>query len=379
MASSIAIIDPLGAHGGHHYYVHDQANALVAAGHPVAVFSAPAETDASGKYEKIVAFAGTYGDGSKLWRGASLAWQLVTSVVRARAKGCDTCIFHIFKGDVFELLGVGTARALGMRVLSVVHDVERLDRATGPGLMGPLVRLTNTVVVHNVFSRDTLLASRPELASKTAIVPHGNYASQFGVLPSRDEARQLLDIPREDLVMLFFGNPRKEKGLEPLLEALALSVKHAPVKLIVAGKMKPEDVTRIQDVLKSSGLEAMVRLDIGHVRDSLVAPYFRAADVIVLPYLRVYESGVAIMAMTLGRPVLASDLPPLLEVVGSASERGYLFKAGDVQGLAEQISAIASHPESIGSKGDAAASFARKERDWSISGKLTSELLSRQR
>ena len=377
MTSSIAIIDPLGAHGGHHYYVHDQANALVAAGHRVSVFSAPAETDASGRYQKIVAFAGTYGNANKLWRGAALAWQLVTSVVEARERGIDTCIFHLFKGDVFELLGVGAARALGMRVLGIVHDVERLDRAAGPSLMGPLVKLTNTVVVHNVFSRDTLLANRPELARKTAIVPHGNYASQFAALPSREEARQLLDIPREDLVMLFFGNPRKEKGLDLLLEALALSAKHARVKLLVAGKMKPDDVRRTQDILKANGLEAMVRLDIGHVRDTLVAPYFRAADVVVLPYRRIYESGVAIMAMTLGRPVLASDLPPLVEVVGSASERGYLFKAGDVEALVEQISNIASHPELLGPKGEAAASFARKERDWATSGQLTSALLRR--
>lgn len=378
MRARSAIIDTLGAHGGLHYYVHDQADALVAAGHEVIVYSAPAKTDKAGHYSKVTTFTNIFGDGPKLLRGLRLGVQLVTAIVGSRARGCRVCIFHIFKGDAFELMSVVVTRALGMRAICIIHDVERLDRSSGVRLMAVVMRLANQLVVHNEFSRQTLLGHHPEMAAKTAIVPHGNYVSQFSRLPSKEEARQQLGLSQDRFTMLFFGNPRREKGLDLLLHALSLRGAKLKITLVVAGKMKVDEAARVRAFLRDNDLEDMVRLDVGHVEDELVAPYFRAADVVVLPYLRVYESGVALMAMTLERPVLASDLPPLAEAVGRDGQRGSLFRAGDASSLAEQIDSVCLHAEELAIKGVAAAAFARNERDWARSGRLLSELLGRQ-
>jgi D-inositol-3-phosphate glycosyltransferase len=374
---AIAIIDTLGSHGGMHYYVHDQANALVEVGHRVLVFSSPASTDAKARYQKIAGFERVFGNDPKVVRGARLAWGVLKSLARAKREGASSVIFHIFKGDVFEYIGTAAAYLLNIQPVCIVHDVERLDRKVRHSLMKRICQMSFRLIVHNTFSRSVLLTQWPEFSDKTAIVPHGNYTSQFADLPSTKSARATLDLPSDRFVLLFFGNPRHEKGLHILLEALAQARSKERLLLVIAGKLKPDMLKATTDYVKAHDLQASVRIDAGHVSDELVASYFRAADIVVLPYLRVYESGVALMAMTLGRPVIASELPPLVDAVGTNGERGYLFPAGNPQKLAEQIDAALQDDARLQAKGIAAGDFARQERDWRRSAELTSAALRR--
>jgi D-inositol-3-phosphate glycosyltransferase len=373
---AIAIIDSLGAHGGLHYYVHDQANALESLGHQMSVFALPASTDTRARYRKFDSFTGVYGSDNKLLRGIRLVWNLTSSILRSRAKKIPFVIFHIFKGNVAELYAVTLSRLLGMKTICVIHDIERLDTSAAVSLMSKICQNSNRLLVHNDFSESILLEKDPTLKSKTVIVPHGNYISQFSELPSSQQARATLNLPSDRFVLLFFGNPRHEKGLHILLEALTEAGQRDRVLLVIAGKLKPDMLEATTAYVKTHHLESSVRIDAGHVSDELVASYFRAADIVVLPYLRVYESGVALMSMTLGRPVIASELPPLVDAVGADGERGYLFPAGQSQKLAEQIDAAMQDSSGLQAKGLAAGEFARLERDWRRSAELTSAALS---
>ena len=67
---------------------------------------------------------------------------------------------------------------------------------------------------------------------------------------------------------------------------------------------------------------------IGFIPDEETELYFKAADVLVLPYTRVYQSGVIVLGYTFGLPVIAADVGSLREEIVEG-KTGFLCKPGD--------------------------------------------------
>jgi glycosyltransferase involved in cell wall biosynthesis len=369
----ISILDPIGSHGGMHYYCDNQARTLFDQGHPVTLYSLPASTDTGVPYEKVNTFRRIYGSDPKLVRGLRFISDLTGALVSARRKRSRAMLYHLFKMDSFELFAMVAARALGMKTFGIVHDVARLDKAGTPSKLTKIARHCNLLIVHNVFSLEALERALDGAPANVAVIPSGNYIAQFPPSPpAKATARAALGLPQDKVILLFFGNPRREKGLHVLLEAL---VPHRDAKgllVLVAGKMKPDEEAEYRTFVTANGLDARVRFDIGHVADENVANYYRAADMVALPYLRIYESAVALMAMSLGRPVIASDLPPLRDVIGD-DQRGLLFTMGDAGALAARIGEVLAAPDMLDELAERAAHYAANDRHWDVTGKMLSE------
>jgi D-inositol-3-phosphate glycosyltransferase len=372
----VAIFDPLSKHGGMHYYVHDHAEALGALGLTVRVYSPVTGLATSDRYTHHIAFTGVYGRSHKLVRAYRLLVGNIRAAMHARKSGTNVAVFHIFKSDGFEAAAVAFARLIGLQTFVIVHDVARLDATARFSLLDGIARRTTGVIVHNAYSRSALMDAAEVDAEKVCVIPHGNYVSQFPNPSSVVQARASLDLPPDKLTLLFFGNPRREKGLHILLEALVPLAWRDDLLLVVAGKMKGPEEEEVRQFVRTNNLESIVRLDIGHVADERVADYYRAASIVVLPYLRVYESGVALMAMSLGRPILASNLPVFDNII-SESGAGLLFTAGDAQDLSRTIGELADHQVDIGVLGEKALDFAASKRSWAQSGLLFKRFIER--
>ena len=74
--------------------------------------------------------------------------------------------------------------------------------------------------------------------------------------------------------------------------------------------------------------------------------YYCAADLVVLPYKKIYQSGVLMMTLSYGKPVLASDLPPLKEIVADM-QTAFLFESENSTLLAEKINLILLDPKKL--------------------------------
>ncbi|MFN3819223.1 glycosyltransferase family 4 protein [Blastomonas sp.] len=368
---AIAIIETIGSHGGMHYYTDNQAHALVNQGHATTLYSLPASTDAGARYRKVDTFKAIYGSDPKAIRGLRLIRDLTTSLQSARASGAKVCIFHLFKMDVFELYAVRLCKLLGMKSMAIVHDVARLDQANDRPQLARIAAACDLLITHNGFSQNALLAALDGAPARVTVIPSGNYMAQFPDPPSRAQARDRLGLPHDRLIILFFGNPRREKGLHVLLEAMVAHRDDARLLLLVAGKMKPEEEAEYRTFVRDHGLDAQVRFDIGHVDDADVPSYYRAPDIVALPYLRIYESAVALMAMSLERPVLASDLPPMRDVIGDDA-RGLLFAASDAQSLSSRIGELVADPARLASLAERAAHYAAHDRHWDVTGRMLS-------
>lgn len=167
-----------------------------------------------------------------------------------------------------------------------------------------------------------------------AVLYHPRYS--FFLKPSlaRDEARAGLGL--EGRTLLFFGYVRPYKGLRFLLEAFGtLAGKGAVSRLLVVGEFY-EDRGPYEEMIERLGLAGKVTLVDRYVSDDEVAVYFRACDLLVLPYLSATQSGVIQIAQSFSLPVVTTNVGGLPEVVEDGVT-GFLVPPGDSEALAAAI------------------------------------------
>lgn len=143
-------------------------------------------------------------------------------------------------------------------------------------------------------------------------VPHPVY-NIFGKPVDKHHARKQLGIT-DERVMLFFGYVRAYKGLNVLLEAQARIVKELNVRLLVVGEFY-DDKEKYLKQIASLGIANSVTVNSDYVANEKVGLYFSAADVVVLPYSSATQSGIAQIAYNFNKPVIATNVGGLAEVV----------------------------------------------------------------
>ncbi len=134
--------------------------------------------------------------------------------------------------------------------------------------------------------------------------------------------------------LLFFGLVRPYKGLDVLIEAMG-RLKGEDVALSVVGEFwdgRDEAGKRIREL----GLDDRIELVPRYVSDAEAADYFARADAVVLPYRNATGSGVVALAFHYDKPVIASRVGGLADVVVDGSS-GYLVPPGDPEALAAAI------------------------------------------
>lgn len=164
-------------------------------------------------------------------------------------------------------------------------------------------------------------------SQRVVFIPNGIAAIPPCTERERREARALLGLDPAAIVLAVVGRLSPEKGHEVLLEALRKQTARPFVLFIGEGPLR----ARLEAV--SAGLP--VRF-LGYLRD--VRPIYAACDAVVLPSLREAMPLVALEAMAHGRPLIASavgELPQLL-----AFGAGLLFPPGDSAALGQALAQL---------------------------------------
>jgi glycosyltransferase involved in cell wall biosynthesis len=187
-----------------------------------------------------------------------------------------------------------------------------------------------------------------------------------GAVPSREEARRTLDL-RGD-VALFFGHVRPFKGLDIALRAWRLL--QSEVTLVVAGEAWWKGEGEYRELAK--GL-ANVRLDFRFIPDAEIATYFAATDVVLAPYRIEAQSGVALTAFHFARPVIATSVGGLPEII-EEGRNGSLVPPEDPAALARAVDAFFARGDRPAMELHAAASARRYS--WEEYGALLKRLLA---
>ncbi len=156
----------------------------------------------------------------------------------------------------------------------------------------------------------------------------------FGESIQKEKAKEQLAI-KHRRVVLFFGYVRSYKGLDVLLEAMALLKNDSDAHLFVVGEFY-DDEKKYRELIHARNLEDRVTVVADYVPNDRVGLYFSAADVVVLPYKDATQSGIAQIAYNFDKPVIATNVGGLAEVVLDG-KTGYVIPANDPRALAQSI------------------------------------------
>ena len=169
-------------------------------------------------------------------------------------------------------------------------------------------------------------------------VPHPLY-DNFGEAITMEDARRALDLPQNEKLLLFFGFIRKYKGLDMLIDAIALlrsRGKMENVKLVVAGEFY-EDSRPYLEQIEQKGLKEDIILRTNFIPDEEVRNYFCAADVVIQPYRNATQSGVTPLAYHYNVPMIVTNvggLPAMVPpAVGLVSEANAASLANSIEQL----------------------------------------------
>jgi glycosyltransferase involved in cell wall biosynthesis len=283
------------------------------------------------------------GPAVKALRVARYYFRLIRYTATARPK-----IFHILWNNKFEYFDrtflMLYYKLFGKRLVLTAHNVNARKRDASDSLLNRIslriqYRLSDHIFVHTERMKRELLSDFGVQESKVSVIPFGINNTVPNTALTTLRAKQQLGLSRDDKTILFFGNIAPYKGLEYLVAAFAeVSKGDRRYRLLIAGKPKGSDDywKQLQRTLERSGFRDRVIEKIEYVPDEQTEVYFKAADLLVIPYARVFQSGVLFLGYGFGLPVIAADVGTLKEEI-IEGKTGFVFKSRDSFDLARMI------------------------------------------
>jgi glycosyltransferase involved in cell wall biosynthesis len=188
-----------------------------------------------------------------------------------------------------------------------------LDRS----LRAALGRMADRIHVHSMTALRDLSDEIGFPLGKAIVLPHGNYRPIHDPCAcDRTRARASRGWRDDQTVILLFGRLDAYKGGADLLDAFAAA--SAELRLVIAGKqIEPLDQKMAQ---LAPEVRARITLIGSFVPEADVGSLVAAADAVVLPYRTIMTSGTLMLALSLGRLVIAPDLPAITGVVTDGKE-----------------------------------------------------------
>jgi glycosyltransferase involved in cell wall biosynthesis len=280
-------------------------------------------------------------------RGAGEAIEM-----RRRLHRWSPDVVHVQESISNDIRLLLAARPRLRRFALTIHDPVRHpgDAVSRSSDLGNrvLVRTAGLIFVHGEALRDELIdVARPK--APIVVIPHGIDAAP-------------VTEPPEQPALLFFGRISYYKGLDVLLDAMpAIWSRYPETRLTVAGEGDVEAHPALSDV--------RVEVRNEHVPDADLPALMERANCIVLPYRQASQSGVGALAKAHGRPIVATDVGGLPELVADGS--GEVVPAEDPERLAGALVALLADRERQRTMGRAGWEAARRESGWEAVGAET--------
>ena len=274
-------------------------------------------------------------------------------------------------------LFLSLCRSAGKKTVYTAHNLLPHDdgRVETRIRMETFYSLFDRLIVHsadNFRECCSLFSIKPETI---VTIPHGNYGFFLEERePSTEDYRANYGFSRSDFVLLFFGSIRKYKGLDVLLESFEIAhLTQRNLRLLIVGELEPydgKDRAYFESWITDRNLLSEVVFQEGYVPMSEVANVFDACDVVVLPYLKTYQSGVVHLAYSSKKPVIATKTGGLQDVVQNGVS-GVLVEPGDSRLLAEAVVEFSKETRQAAEMGRRAYELSLTDFSWSSIAKST--------
>ncbi len=297
-------------------------------------------------------------------------------------------IFHILWNNKFQFLDRTLLmlyyKLLGKKVVLTAHNVNAGKRDSNDSLFNRSTlraqyRLADHVFVHTEKMKRELLRDFGVHERTVSVIPFGinNSVPHTDLTPG--EAKQRLGIRDSERTILFFGAIRPYKGLEHLVNAFQqLAATHSEYRLIIAGESRKgaeQYLDEIQRTINGHVSRRQVLQEIRYIPDEETELYFKAADVLALPYTHVFQSGVLFLGYSFGLPVVGADVGSIREEI-IEGRTGFLCRSCDSADLAKAIEKYFESDlfKNLDNRRQEIREYANAKHSWDIVGEMTREV-----
>lgn len=331
--------------GGVESYMRSLCRELVRLGHEVMIYTA--------QHDPRVRLAGRV-EGIPVRRFRPVAMPMATPITPALA--------HRLAGERWDIIHAHTpppltsyyaakaARRSGTPFVLTYHCDPILPSLAGRFAAWvyrwTLGRYTLAAADKVIATTETYAAtSRTLWPYDTVVIPNGVDIGRFRPGLDGSAVRRRHSIAPGERVVLFVGRLTHHKGVDYLIRAAG----HFPhgCRLLIAGDgpLRPS-LAELAHRAKGRVLFA------GAVSEEALPSYYAACDVLVLPSVSRLEAfGIVLLeAMASGKPVIATDMPGMREVVDDGVE-GYLVRPFDSDDIAKHVRRLLAEPEAAARMG----------------------------
>lgn len=278
------------------------------------------------------------------------------------------------RDSLFNTGGVALARRLGLPHLLEVNAPLRRERRhyrrfrferLAARCEAAVFNGTDAVIAVSHRLREYLL-ERGVPEAKIHVIPNGADTIRFQNTATQEEALKALDLPADRILVGHVGTLKPWHGTDDLAECLVHCLKrNRRLGALIVGD--GPGLPRLREKADTAGLSDRFTFT-GAVGADQVPGLMAACRMMMALYPETgetfYFSPLKVMeAMAAGRPVVASTLGQITEVVRDGME-GLLVPPGDWKAAAEAVEVLAGDPERCRAMGRAAADRCRERFSW---------------
>jgi glycosyltransferase involved in cell wall biosynthesis len=349
----VAIIETVGGHGGLDYYLHGLYSSILSYDIKPTLYTNEKTIRVNTSciikryYKKI------YGEENTIIRGIRFIIGTCKTLIDCMKNRVDLVHLHMFHFNLREYIIIKLFKLARFKILITVHDVECFEKFSRKQSQvtnyNKFLKKKSTIIVHTEFAKKELLGKID--SKKHIFVVPGYDTDSDRLYENRNipkwKARHKANLPYNKQIILFFGHIKKTKGLEILIDAFPRIIsENNNALLVIIGKVWKDNFSNYENQISDYNLEEHVITRIKFIPNREVSYYLKGADLITLPYTKVYNSSVLIRSMSLGVPIVCSDSGPFREFI-EHGHNGFIFENGNVEQCAEVICEALSNKERL--------------------------------
>ncbi len=200
------------------------------------------------------------------------------------------------------------------------------------------------MVLSNIVEKEVMMIANGRNVYKSELPIYDCYSSDDKT--STEALRKQFGFSQNDKVLLFFGYVRKYKGLDLLIDAFPIIKNSIPnAKLLIVGEFYDSPDFYLNKI-KQLQIEKDTVVVNQFVPNEEVGKYYKACDLVILPYRSATQSGILNVAYGFSKPVLVTNVGGLSEFVED-KKTGLIIRPDSPQEIASGVSEFFNLRETV--------------------------------
>lgn len=334
----IAFIEHLGSHAGSEIYSKNTVESI-SLNHDLEVHLFSDNKHFSDDYFSYDYFKNVFKGRVKLFKVTKFYYAFLKSLLRSKINKINIVHLHFYGLNNFYAFNLLLAKIFNFKVVATIHDIIELNESKKelPKYLKSIILLLDGIVFHSEYAKSIFQkdSSFSKVSNINVIYSFDiDFKNNFEI--SRMQSLKKLELSPNNRYILFFGQIKKIKNLGLLIKSMKhVSKNIKDIKLIIAGKVWQDNFSDYKKLIDELDLKDFIIPRIEFIPNNQVQHYFNISEFTILPYRKIYNSGVLIRSFSYKRSVIASNIPLFKELVDETT--GYIFEENNETSLSNTI------------------------------------------